>query len=122
MTVQSNILTAERQAGPARIASTASLSFLLATIRPEDFFNWRLFALSDNLICAPMKYYWEIIADKLSKAEWSLGWVSAVDSDGRTSFFGSVLFSYFPFCSFNRCSACRCSVCRLAMTKWLFSP
>jgi hypothetical protein len=24
--------------------------------------------------------YWEIIADKLSKAGWSLGWVSAVDS------------------------------------------
>jgi hypothetical protein len=28
--------------------------------------------------------YWEIIADKLSKAGWSLGWVSAVDSQGRT--------------------------------------
>ena len=28
--------------------------------------------------------YWEIIADNLSKASWSLGWVSAVDSDGRT--------------------------------------
>jgi hypothetical protein len=27
---------------------------------------------------------WEIIADKLSKAGWSLGWVSAVDSHGRT--------------------------------------
>jgi len=26
--------------------------------------------------------YWEIIADKLSKASWSLGWVSAIDSDG----------------------------------------
>jgi hypothetical protein len=25
-----------------------------------------------------------VIADNLSKAEWSLGWVSAVDSDGRT--------------------------------------
>ena len=30
-----------------------------------------------------MKYR-EIIADKLSKAGWSLGWVSAVDSEGRT--------------------------------------
>ncbi len=30
--------------------------------------------------------YWEIIADKLSKAGWSLGWVSAVDSEGRTMF------------------------------------
>ena len=27
---------------------------------------------------------WEIIADRLSKAGWNLGWVSAVDSDGRT--------------------------------------
>jgi hypothetical protein len=28
--------------------------------------------------------YWEIIADKLSKSGWSLGWVSAVDFEGRT--------------------------------------
>jgi hypothetical protein len=28
--------------------------------------------------------YWEIIADRLSKAGWSLGWVAAVDSQGRT--------------------------------------
>jgi hypothetical protein len=28
--------------------------------------------------------YWEIIADNLSKAGWSLGWVSAVDSEGKT--------------------------------------
>ena len=28
--------------------------------------------------------YWEIIADNLNKAGWSLGWVSAVDSEGRT--------------------------------------
>ena len=27
---------------------------------------------------------WEIIADRLSKAGWSLGWVSAVDCQGRT--------------------------------------
>ena len=27
---------------------------------------------------------WEIIADNLSKAGWSLGWVSALDSNGRT--------------------------------------
>jgi hypothetical protein len=27
---------------------------------------------------------WELVADKLSKAGWSLGWVSAVDSEGRT--------------------------------------
>jgi hypothetical protein len=28
--------------------------------------------------------YWEIIADRLRKAGWSLGWVSAVDSEGQT--------------------------------------
>jgi hypothetical protein len=28
--------------------------------------------------------YWEIIADHLKKAGWSLGWVSAIDSEGRT--------------------------------------
>ena len=28
--------------------------------------------------------YWEIIADRLKKAGWSLGYVSAVDSKGRT--------------------------------------
>ena len=28
--------------------------------------------------------YWEIIADNLSKAGWSLGYVSALDSRGRT--------------------------------------
>jgi hypothetical protein len=30
--------------------------------------------------------YWEIVADNLSEAGWSLGWVSAVDSRGRTMF------------------------------------
>jgi len=27
---------------------------------------------------------WEIIADNLSKAGWSLGWVSSLDAQGRT--------------------------------------
>ncbi len=31
-----------------------------------------------------MKRYWEIIADNLKKAGWSLGYVSAVDSQGQT--------------------------------------
>jgi hypothetical protein len=30
--------------------------------------------------------YWEIIADKLSKAGWSWGSVSGVDSNGQTMF------------------------------------
>jgi hypothetical protein len=28
--------------------------------------------------------YWEIVAHNLKKAGWSLGWVSAVDSNGQT--------------------------------------
>jgi hypothetical protein len=28
--------------------------------------------------------YWEIIADNLKKAGWSLGWLSAIDPEGRT--------------------------------------
>ena len=28
--------------------------------------------------------YWELIADNLSKAGWSLGCVSVIDSEGRT--------------------------------------
>jgi hypothetical protein len=28
--------------------------------------------------------YWEIIADNLHDAGWSLGWVAAVDREGRT--------------------------------------
>ena len=28
--------------------------------------------------------YWEIIANRLMKAGWSLGWVSAIDCEGRT--------------------------------------
>ena len=31
-----------------------------------------------------MKRYWEIIADNLHKAGWSLGWVSALGLEGRT--------------------------------------
>ena len=31
----------------------------------------------------PVKY-WEIVADNLKKAGWSLGYVSALDSQGRT--------------------------------------
>jgi hypothetical protein len=32
--------------------------------------------------------YWETIADNLSKAGWSLGWVPVVDSQGRTIWIG----------------------------------
>jgi hypothetical protein len=36
------------------------------------------------LVKANRVKYWEIIADNLKKAGWSLGWVSAIDSEGRT--------------------------------------
>jgi len=32
----------------------------------------------------PQLSTWEIIVDNLKKAGWSLGWVSAVDCEGRT--------------------------------------
>ena len=32
----------------------------------------------------PCVKHWEIIADNLSKAGWSLGWVSALNLEGRT--------------------------------------
>jgi len=32
----------------------------------------------------PRMKYWEIIADNLKKRGWSLGYVSAIDSNGRT--------------------------------------
>jgi hypothetical protein len=38
---------------------------------------------SDQLLEKKLKY-WEIIADNLSKAGWNLGWVSAIDCEGRT--------------------------------------
>ena len=40
-------------------------------------------AASVKIAIAQMKY-WEIIADNLSKAGWSWGCVSAIDSEGRT--------------------------------------
>ena len=35
---------------------------------------------------------WEIIADNLSQAGWRLGWVSAVDSEGRTIWIVDALY------------------------------
>ncbi len=42
------------------------------------------FANDDFENARRVKYYWEIIADNLSKAGWNWGCVSAVDSEGRT--------------------------------------
>jgi hypothetical protein len=35
--------------------------------------------------------YWEIIADSLKKRGWSLGWVSAIVSEGRTVWIGACI-------------------------------
>jgi len=56
--------------------------------RPLRFFEIasvlvRLDTFSTNL---SSMNYWEIIADNLSKAGWSWGCVSAIDSHGRTIF------------------------------------
>ena len=42
------------------------------------------FANDDFENARRVKYYWEIVADNLKKRGWSLGWVSALDSKGRT--------------------------------------
>jgi hypothetical protein len=42
------------------------------------------FANDDFENARRVKYYWEIIADNLSKAGWSWGCVSAIDCNGRT--------------------------------------
>src|SRR5207247_9786019 len=41
-------------------------------------------ANDDSLNTARRVKYWEIIADNLKKRGWSLGYVSAIDSNGRT--------------------------------------
>jgi hypothetical protein len=54
---------------------------------PEIFQSFEIAGISDD---SPeyltISQYWEIIADDLSKAGWSLGCVSTVDLDGRTFF------------------------------------
>ena len=42
------------------------------------------FANDDFENARRIRYYWEIIAGNLKKAGWSLGWVSAVNAEGRT--------------------------------------
>jgi hypothetical protein len=55
------------------------LQFWQATASPH-FWNYRRRFIA---LKTPVKY-WEIIADNLSKAGWSWGCVSAIDSNGRT--------------------------------------
>jgi hypothetical protein len=48
--------------------------------------NFKIVQRRENKLLASRVKYWEIIADNLSKAGWSWGCVSAVDSQGRTIF------------------------------------
>jgi hypothetical protein len=62
---------------------------VLQEIRTLDSKLSSLEAKLDELKNVSVKFwsslkYWEIIADRLSKAGWSLGWISAIDSEGRT--------------------------------------
>src|SRR5215469_13379206 len=78
--VQSNL-----RAHPSKIKNAAS--FLETTFEPFNFHR-DLCVLHRNSrsVTAPAgaSADWEIIADNLSKASWSWGWRSAVDSSGRT--------------------------------------
>ena len=49
------------------------------------------FANDDFENARRVKYYWEIIARNLKKAGWSLGYVSAIDSNGRTIWIADAL-------------------------------
>jgi hypothetical protein len=50
--------------------------------RSNTIFNCRVASKRGTI--QRVKRYWEIIADNLSKAGWSWGCVSAIDSNGRT--------------------------------------
>jgi hypothetical protein len=55
----------------ARIIATCSYHFGIAVWRAKEAESARV-------------KYWEIIANRLMKTGWSLGWASAIDSEGRT--------------------------------------
>jgi len=56
---------------------------LLQTLRKRrrDVWHLQMMILKN---ARRVKYYWEIIADNLKKRGWSYGYVSALDSNGRT--------------------------------------
>jgi hypothetical protein len=63
--------------------SRETLDDLISNIDDQDA-DWQLGddQIPEEIEC--VKYYWEIIADNLKRRGWSLGWLSAVDSQGRT--------------------------------------
>jgi hypothetical protein len=48
--------------------------------------RWRGHFILSRVVRTHNREYWQIIADNLSKAGWNWGYVSAVDSNGRTIF------------------------------------
>jgi hypothetical protein len=56
---------------PARIIAARSYHFVIAVWRAKEAKSARV-------------KYWEIIARNIKKRGWSLGYVSAIDSSGRT--------------------------------------
>ena len=59
-------------------------SNLIASLAPEKPVKLNQAVLLERSHVRHNMKYWEIIADNLSKAGWSWGCVSAVDSNGRT--------------------------------------
>src|SRR5439155_15734772 len=81
----SNVTGGDVAAAVQRNASAAIVKVLTRVIAPVHIIL--------SLLCGEQKRrnpprvkYWEIIADNLSEAGWSWGFVSAVDSSGRTIF------------------------------------
>ena len=84
MTIRSNTDLGRRaETNLATITATSNFILFHAGHRKLGMSNRN----RDNLLVGePRKRVQEIIADNLSKAGWSLGWVSALDSKGRTIF------------------------------------
>jgi hypothetical protein len=86
---QHSIVTAPANTGPSprmrnlTLRGSGSTSFLPGPVVALSCNGLRTLIMVASH-CAPKKYYWEIIADNLSKAGWIWGCVSAVDAHGRT--------------------------------------
>ena len=67
------------------LTNNSSASLNLKIIAERFTYHFAVAAWRTNEAeCALGMKYWEIIADNLKKAGWSLGYVSAVDCQGRT--------------------------------------
>src|SRR5262245_53548959 len=74
------LLVRKQNSTKCKIPSNSELTYECTRIAIR-FWDWR--AERKTPKAAGMKY-WEIIADNLSDAGWSWGYVSALDSEGRT--------------------------------------